>query len=114
MHVTKLVVLVTRIPKHLGLYFSDFSTNFYVFSKFSLETNEKGLKTCIQDPRILKVFAGESLARVRAGEGGLTGRFRWGSSPAARVEGLGRFTGSGRTCRCAWPGLGWSEKVGPL
>ena len=23
-HVTKLVVLVTRIPKHLGLYFSDF------------------------------------------------------------------------------------------
>ena len=27
-HVTKLVVLVTRIPKHLGLYFSDFSTNF--------------------------------------------------------------------------------------
>ena len=28
MHVTKLVVLVTRIPKNLGLYFSDFSTNF--------------------------------------------------------------------------------------
>ena len=27
-HVTKLVVFVTRIPKHLGLYFSVFSTNF--------------------------------------------------------------------------------------
>ena len=27
-HVTKHVVLVTRIPKHLDLYFSDFSTNF--------------------------------------------------------------------------------------
>ena len=27
-HVTKLVVLVTRIPKHLDLYFSDFLTNF--------------------------------------------------------------------------------------
>ena len=27
-HVTKLVDLVTRIPKHLDLYFSDFSTNF--------------------------------------------------------------------------------------
>ena len=26
-HVTKLVVLVTRIPKHLDLYFSDFSMN---------------------------------------------------------------------------------------
>ena len=28
MHVTKLIVLVTRIPKHLDLNFSDFSTNF--------------------------------------------------------------------------------------
>jgi len=27
-YVTKLVGLVTRIPKHLDLYFSDFSTNF--------------------------------------------------------------------------------------
>ena len=27
-HVTNLVVLVIRIPKHLDLYFSDFSTNF--------------------------------------------------------------------------------------
>ena len=27
-HVIKLVVLVTRIPKHLDLHFSDFSTNF--------------------------------------------------------------------------------------
>ena len=27
-HVTKLVVLVTRIPKHLDLIFSDYSTNF--------------------------------------------------------------------------------------
>ena len=27
-YVTKVVGLVTRIPKHLDLYFSDFSTNF--------------------------------------------------------------------------------------
>ena len=27
-HVTKLVILVTRIPKHLDLHFSNFSTNF--------------------------------------------------------------------------------------
>ena len=27
-YVTKLVGLVTRIPKHLDLYFSNFSTNF--------------------------------------------------------------------------------------
>ena len=28
MHVTKLVVIGTRIPKHLDLHFSEFSTNF--------------------------------------------------------------------------------------
>ena len=28
MNLTKLIVLVTRIPKHLDLHFSDFSTNF--------------------------------------------------------------------------------------
>ena len=27
-YVTKVIGLVTRIPKHLDLYFSDFSTNF--------------------------------------------------------------------------------------
>ena len=35
-HVTKLVDLVTRILKHLDLYFYDFSTNFYAFSKFTV------------------------------------------------------------------------------
>ena len=69
MYVTKVVGLVTSIPKHLDLYFFDFSTNFYVFSKFSLETNEKGLKTRREVLRILKVFAGKPLAGVRAGEG---------------------------------------------
>ena len=34
-YVTKLVGLVTRIPQHLDLYFSDFSTNLYSFSKFT-------------------------------------------------------------------------------
>jgi len=32
-YVTKLVGLVTRIQKHLDLYFIDFSMNFYAFSK---------------------------------------------------------------------------------
>ena len=35
MCVTKLVGLVTRIPKHLDLYFSDFSMNFEAISKFT-------------------------------------------------------------------------------
>jgi len=34
-YVTKLVGLVTRIPKHLDFYFSDFSMNFYTISKFT-------------------------------------------------------------------------------
>ena len=34
-YVTKLVGLVTRIPKRLDLYFYDFSMNFYAFSKFT-------------------------------------------------------------------------------
>ena len=36
MHVMKLVDSVARIPKHLDLHFSDFSTNFYAFSKFAV------------------------------------------------------------------------------
>ena len=35
-YVTKLVDLVTGIPKHLDLYFSDFPTIFYAFSKFTV------------------------------------------------------------------------------
>ena len=34
--VTKIVDLVARIPKHFISRFSDFSTNFYAFSKFSV------------------------------------------------------------------------------
>ena len=36
MHVTKLVDLVAKIPKHLDLHFTDFSMNFYAFSKFTV------------------------------------------------------------------------------
>ena len=35
MHVTKLVDLVAKIPKHLDFHFYDVSTNFYTFSKFT-------------------------------------------------------------------------------
>ena len=34
--VTKLVELVARIPKKISSHFSDFSTNFYAFSKFTV------------------------------------------------------------------------------
>ena len=35
-HVVKLVDIVARIPKNLDLKFSNFSTNFYAFSKFTV------------------------------------------------------------------------------
>ena len=34
--VTKIVELVARIPNHFSSYFSDFSMNFYAFSKFTI------------------------------------------------------------------------------
>jgi hypothetical protein len=46
------------------------------------------------------------LAGVRAEGGVLTGRFRRGSSPAARVKGPERFTKSMRTCGWAWEAEG--------
>ena len=36
MNVTKVVVLVLRIPEQLSLHFYDFYTNCYVFSKFTV------------------------------------------------------------------------------
>ena len=40
----KVVYIVARIPKHLDLYFSDFSTILYEFSKFTTleKKKEKG------------------------------------------------------------------------
>ena len=69
MCVTKLVGHITKIPKHLDLYFSNFSMNFQVFSKFSLETKGKGLESCRQAPRKKKVLANRPLAGVRAERG---------------------------------------------
>ena len=45
MHVTKLVDIVTRIPKQLSLNFSNFSTNLYRFYKFAVFGNKKKNKT---------------------------------------------------------------------
>ena len=69
-HVINFVDLVTRIPKHLDLYFSNFSTNFEAFSKFSLKTKGKELKTCIQAPRRFQILANMPLAGVRVRGGG--------------------------------------------
>ena len=44
-HVTKLVDIVTRIPKQLSLHFYNFSTNLYQFYKFAVFGNKKKNKT---------------------------------------------------------------------
>ena len=70
MHVTKLVGIVTRIPKQLSLNFSDFCTNLYRFYKFAVFGNKKKNKT---DSHIYTRgkfwgLANRSLAGLGAGE----------------------------------------------
>jgi len=66
-NVTKLVVLVARIPKHFDLHFYDFSTNFYAFSKFAVLSSST---ICRLDPVTLVSFNWRSLVTVqnRGGE----------------------------------------------
>ena len=49
MNVTKVVVIVLRIPKHFSLHFSDFSTILYGIYKFAVFENKKKKerKSCI-------------------------------------------------------------------
>ena len=67
---------------------------FYSFTWINMQT-----KT--EDVFVTKLVD-RPLAGVRAEGGVLTGRFRRGLSPAARVKGPERFTRSGRTCGWAW------------
>ena len=54
----KLVDFVTRNPKHLDLYFSDFSTNYNAFSKFAILSSST---FCRLDPGIFISFNWRSL-----------------------------------------------------
>ena len=51
MHVTKLVDFIVRIPEHLDLHFSNFSTNFYAISKFTGFLFLSSCSFCSLDPR---------------------------------------------------------------
>ena len=59
MHVKKLVDLVSKIPKQVGLHFYDFSTNYYAFSKISVLSSNT---FCRLDPGIFVSSKDESLA----------------------------------------------------
>ena len=61
----KVVDLIARIPEHLDLHFSDFSMNFYTFSKFAvLETKEKERTFCAEAPGRNVFLADTPLAGV--------------------------------------------------
>ena len=59
MTVTNVVVLVLMIPEHLDLNLSNFSMNFYAFSKFAFFSS---CHFCRLTPGTLVSFKGRSLA----------------------------------------------------
>ena len=98
MHVTKLVDIVTRIPKQLSLHFSDFSTNLYRFYKLAVFGNKKKNKnktdSRIYTPGRFWGIANRSLPEL-TGEGLTLGaEIRRGHSPAAKGKWGNRIRGS--------------------
>jgi hypothetical protein len=108
--ITKVVAFVTTNPTKLGLHLSEFSTNFYEFSKFQLIPNTIWDQTCTQVPgnklrsQNYPYFAAWPLGRMWALQLGPrgTGRRRSGQIPANR-----RPCPAGRrqrtTCGSPWP-----------
>ena len=101
MNVTKVVGFDLRIPKHLDLYFYDFSTILYGIYKFAVfENKRKRKRTFASRPLDFYFFSREALGgRNRTGEG-LRRRFQRGSAPAARGKLGKRERGLSRTSGC--------------
>ena len=72
MTVTKVVVLALRIPEQLILHFYDFSTNCYVFSKFTVLKFKHILQF---DPWRFWFFSNEVPGGTSQNRGGLARRF---------------------------------------
>ena len=69
-HVIKLIYFVARIPKHLDLHFSDFSTNFYEFSNFAVLSS---WRFCTWPPGLLASSPGRPLAaKQRKADGAIS------------------------------------------
>ena len=79
MTVTKVVVLVLRIPEHFSLHFSDFYTIFWAFLKFAVLKFKHNLQI---DPWKFWFFSNEVPGGTSQNRGGLARRF-----PARRVTG---------------------------
>ena len=108
--VTKLVELVSRIPKHFSLNFSKFSTNFYVFSKFTVLKFKHILQF---DPWRFWFFSNEVPGwDSEQGREGRDVSRRWGW-PAARGKWGKMERGSRATLGRSWEERRWSELGSP-
>jgi hypothetical protein len=92
--VTKIVDLVTRIPKKLSLNFSNFSTTLYRFYKFAGKTRKhmhrfakRAHGTCTKPTGRSFLLAERPLAGTEGTEEAAAAEIRQSSSPAARAGG---------------------------
>ena len=86
--VTKLVELVSRIPKHFSLHFSDFYTILYGIYKFAVfENKRKRKRTFASRPLGFCFFSREVLGGTGQNRGGSGGRFsaRFGPGGEGKV-----------------------------
>ena len=105
MHVTQLVDIVARIPKHLDLYFYDFSTILFRIYKFAgFENKRKRKRKLASRPLEVCFFSAWVPGGHWRTEEGRAAVFRRGEAPAVgeklgkRERGLSRTSG--------YPGLG--------
>ena len=104
----KVVDIVARIPKHLDLYFSDFSTILFRIYKFAgFENKRKRKRKLASRPLEVCFFSGKVPGGRDRTEESLRGVFRRGEAPKVGAR-LGEMKRSS-SCTCRWSrwGLGW-------
>ena len=96
MTVTKVVVLVLRIPEQLSLYFAEFSTILYGIYKFAAFDSSVHVRFSLR-PLDFCFFSGEVPGGLNRTKRRRRWDFRRGESPAARGNRGKRERGSRRT-----------------
>ena len=114
MQVTKVVDLVTRIPKHLDLYFSDFSTILFRIYKFAgFENKRKRKRKLASRPLEVCFFSAWVPGGHWRTEEGRAAVFRRGEAPAVGEKLGKRERGLSRTSGCPWFAGRRSEAAAP-
>ena len=112
MNVTKVVVLVLRIPEQLSLYFSDFSTILYGIYNFAAFDSSVHVSFSLR-PLDFCFFSGKVPGGLNRTEQRRRWDFRRGESPAARGKWGKRERSSRATFRWPWLVGRGSEEAGP-